>query len=361
MIKALSFDDVLLVPKFSSINSRKEVSIQSNLFDGLDLEIPIISANMDTVTGHEMASAMIKQGAGASLHRFSTVQGNVEEFKKSPKSTIVSIGVGSHELERAAALYAAGAYNFVIDVAHGASHQVVTQYDLLREITGSNANIIIGNIATGKNIRDIKSAMTSRLLPDAYKVGIGGGSLCTTRIVTGCGLPTLYSVMDCVKEIRGEKLIADGGIKNSGDIVKSLAAGADAVMVGSLLAGTEETPGEIVAFETKTQYGTAYLNTYANYKEAPKHLWHKKYRGSASKESYEAQNKVADHRTPEGEATVVKYKGSVESVIQNLAAGIRSGFSYLGANNLEELWVNADFVEITAAGRQESIAHGKVI
>lgn len=342
MIKALSFDDVLIAPEFSSINSRKEVSIRSDLFDGCYLSVPIISANMDTITEGKMALAMAHAGGMGCLHRFLSIEQNIEEYHKATNHTIVSIGIGSNELERAEALYHEGAYNFVIDVAHGASTQVVKQYDELRNIMYSNANIMIGNIATGKNIRDIKSAISSRLKPDLYKVGIGGGSLCTTRIVTGCGLPTLYSVMDCANEIQGEKLIADGGIKNSGDIVKALAAGADAVMIGSLLAGTDETPGELIT--QSDPYGGGF---------------YKKYRGSASKESYEVQNKVADHRTPEGEATVVKYKGSVESVIQSLVAGIKSGFSYVGASNLEELWVNAKFVEITAAGRQESTAHGK--
>jgi IMP dehydrogenase len=348
MKEVLSFDDVLIVPQYSNIASRKDVDTTSFGF-----KVPVIASNMDTITGHAMATAMGKLGAGACLHRFSTVQENIDEFKKSPKTTMVSIGIGAAELERAIWLFESGATYFVIDVAHGAAAHVVQQYNKIRSIVKDNASIMVGNFATQKNIDDFNHAVNTNRAPDSYKVGIGGGSLCTTRVVTGCGLPTLASVQDCART--NAPIIADGGIRNSGDIVKALAAGASAVMVGSLLSGTEETPGDIVAIEKKNGVTT----TFDNITNASYHLWHKKYRGSASLESYGVQGKVASHRAPEGEATLVRYKGKVEDIIQNLMGGLRSGMSYVGASTIEELQKNTQFVRITDSGKAESRAHAK--
>jgi IMP dehydrogenase len=331
MKEVLSFDDVLIVPQYSNIASRKDVDTTSFGF-----KVPVIASNMDTITGHAMATAMGKLGAGACLHRFSTVQENIDEFKKSPKTTMVSIGIGTAELERAMWLFESGATYFVIDVAHGAAAHVVQQYNKIRSIVKDNASIMVGNFATQKNIDDFNHALNTNRAPDSYKVGIGGGSLCTTRVVTGCGLPTLASVQDCART--NAPIIADGGIRNSGDIVKALAVGASAVMVGSLLSGTEETPGEVVLSNNQM---------------------YKQYRGSASLESYGVQGKVASHRAPEGEATLVRYKGKVEDIIQNLMGGLRSGMSYVGASTIEELQKNVQFVRITDSGKSESRAHAK--
>ena len=333
--EVLSFDDVLIVPQYSSIASRKDVDTNS-----FGLKIPIISSNMDTITGYAMATEMGRLGAGACLHRFSSIQENINEFKKSPEPTMVSIGIGSLELERAICLFEAGASHFVIDVAHGAASHVVEQYDKIRSIVKDNASIMVGNFATRENINDFNYYIKSSKLPNSYKVGIGGGSLCTTRVVTGCGLPTFASILDCAKA--DVPIIADGGIRNSGDVVKALAAGASAVMVGGLLSGTEETPGELVS--RSDPYGGSF---------------YKKYRGSASLESYEVQGKVADHRAPEGEATYVRYKGKVETVIQSLMGGLRSGMSYVGAETISELQQNVQFVRITDSGKAESKAHAK--
>lgn len=337
------FDDVLIVPSFSKVNSRREVDISTKV-GNLSLSLPIISANMDTITGSKMASAMALNGAGACLHRFMSIEDNVAEWKNSPKSTIVSIGMGSGELERAEALFNEGADQFVIDVAHAAALHVVQQYDELREMVKSNASIIVGNVATSRNISDFLYYSKSVQTPNAFKVGIGGGSMCTTRVVTGCGMPTLQSVMDCYRYTSelGISIIADGGIKNSGDIVKALAAGADAVMIGSLLAGAEETPGELIT--QSDPYGGGF---------------YKKYRGSASQESYEIQNKVSDHRTPEGESTFVRYKGYTKDILQTLSAGIKSGLTYVGARDLTTLKQNARFIKISNNGLIESKPHGK--
>ena len=357
LIEALSFDDVLIEPRFSMIDSRKNVSTKTKLnasSQHLSLDIPIISANMDTVTESNMANAMADAGGVGCLHRFMDVDKNINEYKKSPKQTLVSIGVGEKEYERALSLYENGAYNFVIDVAHGAAINVVKQYDALRSALNKNAFIMVGNFATAKSIEEFCERSRSRIKPDAFKIGIGGGSLCTTRVVTGCGLPTLSSVLDCRSTRR--TLVADGGIRNSGDIVKALAAGASAVMLGSLLSGTEQTPGEIVAFEKNADT----ITHYHKYKEAPELLWHKKYRGSASKDSYISQNKIASHRAPEGEVTLVKYKGDVKNILNELVAGLKSGMSYVNATTLDELQENTRFYKVTKSGSRESQPHGKI-
>lgn len=338
MENGIAFDDVLIEPQFSTIESRKDVSINTKLSNRLELKVPILSANMDTVTGPKMARAMSDAGGIGCLHRFSNIEQNAIDYMASPKETFVSIGVGEKEYERAIYLYEHGAYNFIIDVAHGAALHVVKQYDAIRSALGENAHIMIGNFATSSGINEFCERSKSRIKPDSFKVGIGGGSMCTTRVVTGCGVPTLHSVLDARTTRR--TIIADGGIKTSGDIVKALAAGASAVMIGSLLSGTEETPGEVVAIENQ------------RYKE---------YRGSASAESYKVQNKEATHRAPEGEKTLVKYKGKVEDVINNLTAGLKSGMSYVDARNIKELQAKAAFYKISASGNRESQAHGKIL
>ena len=361
MKEFLSFDDTLILPRFSDIRSRSEVDVSTNLCS-LNLKLPVISSNMDTITGHTMASAMALNGGVGALHRFMSIEDNIKEYSLSLKTNgidpIVSFGIGDEELKRAVALFQNGASTFLLDVAHGAAIHVVEQYEKLREVVNGNAAIIVGNFATADDIRAFVYRLKTKVKPDAYKIGIGGGSMCTTRIVTGCGLPTLGSITDC--STLGVPLIADGGIRTSGDIAKALAAGATAVMLGSMLSGTEETPGDIVAFETKEYSGVPYLNYYHDYKQAHSSLWHKEYRGSASLESYKVQNKVASHRAPEGERTLVKYKGPVKDVLQNISGGLKSAFSYVGAKNMTEFREYATLVRVTSNGAAESKAHGKV-
>lgn len=358
MNKALSFDDVLITPSFSFIESRKDVDT-SQLFCGLNLKLPIISSNMDTVTEYRMAKAMGDYGAIGALHRFCSIEDNMKMFtNSSPHHPIVSIGIGNKELERAEALYSVGANIFLVDVAHGASDIVVKQVKQLRNLLHHSAKIIVGNFATAEGIKEFNYYYGGQV--DAYKVGIGGGSACLTRVVTGCGLPTFASIMDCAQ--LGVDIIADGGIRNSGDVAKALAAGAKAVMLGGMLAGTSESPGEVYSS----------INELANYSYLPsqpeiKHYSSdipygkvfKKYRGSASQESYQVQGKVAQHRTAEGDSFLVDYVGNVENVLQNIEAGLRSSMTYVGANYLSEFREFAQFVEITNNGLKESKAHGK--
>ena len=354
MKKVLSFDDTLIQPRFSEVRTRKECDTSVNL-NGLELRAPIISANMDTITNSTLANAMSSFGGIGCLHRFHDVQDNVAEFLRSNKNAIVSVGVTEDERRRVEYLAEAGAKYWMIDVANGASQSVVQMYVWMRQKLGSDSWIAVGNFGTFKSY-DIfldtvgKISGYTAKLPNAIKVGIGGGSMCTTRIVTGCGLPTLASLLDFKDQVDA-KIIADGGIKNSGDIAKALAAGADAVMVGSLLAGTDETPGEIFDMDTGEQI-IGYQHEFAFGRLG------KKYRGSASAESYSKQGKTSEHRSPEGASTLVRYKGPVEPILQQLKAGLQSAMSYVNAFTIEEFKENSELVEITSNGTKENGAHG---
>ena len=335
MSRNITFDDVLIKPKFSKITSRKDVDISSSIGD-LKLNLPVISSNMDTVTSIEMAHAMYKYGGIGCLHRFSDINQNVKVIKEilsNNSNAIVSIGLGTYEYDRAVALIEAGAKYVCIDVAHGAQISVVEQFNNLYDKYKDSIGIIVGNFATGDSIKEFRSLAKKE--PLAFKVGVGGGSACLTRIQTGCGVPQLSSVIDCVNLNKESNIISDGGKKYPGDIAKALAVGAKAVMLGSMLAGCDESPGELINGKFK------------------------KYRGSASQESYEVQGKVAQWRTFEGDSFLVPYKGSVEKILQNIEGGIRSSFSYVGASTMAEFQEKAEIVEISYSTLKENFAHGK--
>lgn len=332
--KSLSFDDVLIVPKFSDVTSRKDVSLRQN-FLGFDLQVPIISSNMDSVTNGGMACAMTMSGGIGCLHRFWDIGQNVSEYLKAGP-VIVSVGLGGAEMERAEALYAAGASAFVVDVAHGASMRVIEQVKNIRSLIGKKGFVVAGNFATAESLNEFLEQGGD--VVDAIKVGIGGGSACTTRVVTGCGLPTFASIIDCAA--LGIPIIADGGIRNSGDIAKALAAGASTVMLGRMLAGCNESAAECAG-----SYGYT--------------VERKIYRGSASLQSYAAQGKLSEWRTPEGESFSIPAIGPVEYVLRGLEAGVRSALSYVGATNLDEFRANVEFATVTGSGAAESQAHGR--
>jgi IMP dehydrogenase len=365
--KFLSFDDVLIAPRFSSVSSRKNVSLTQN-FLGVKLDLPIISSNMDTVTNSNMADAMSDNGAISALHRFMSIEDNITEFKKCKQKPIVSVGLGSKELERAIALYENGAEIILVDVAHGASMGVVNHVKELRSTLGNNFNLIVGNFADSRSIKDFLYYLGSNKYVNSYKVGIGGGSACLTRVVTGCGLPTFGSILDC--STLNISIIADGGCRNSGDIAKALAAGASTVMLGGMLAGTQESPGDIYYKNANgtilkdNEFLAKKLNSNGTYdlvedqhsKMFPKF---KSYRGSASTESYQVQGKIAKHRSYEGDSFLVPYKGSVSEVLQQIEGGLRSALSYVGATNLNEFREFVEFVEISVNGMKESNSHGR--
>jgi IMP dehydrogenase len=348
MRELLTFDDVLIVPKFSHLESRSQVNLSTNI-RALQFSLPVISANMDTVTGPRLAQAMIQNGAQACLHRFGTIDQTIQDFlatkgyeNKDP--AMVSIGLGPMELERAKALFDVGAHTFVIDVAHGAQISVVKQVKALRELLGRHVNLVVGNFASGASVETFIHYVGMDV--DAFKVGIGPGSACTTRIKTGVGYPQLSAIMDITRTLiqTGIPVIADGGIKKPGDIAKAIGAGASMVMLGGMLAGTEETPGELVM---KGEGGDWNVSKW------------KKYRGSASLESYQAQGKEAKHRAAEGESFLVPYKGTVADVLQDIEGGLRSAMTYVGARNLDEFKRQCEFVRVSSSTIAENGAHGK--
>lgn len=334
----LSFDDVLLVPTFSEVVSRKDVDTSLD-FLGVKLTVPVISSNMDTVTNSIVAHEMRKLGGISALHRFCSIDQNVKEYLASPPETIVSIGLGEYELDRAVTLEDNGASIFLIDVAHAANLGVVTFYNQLRGLLNKASKVIVGNFATGAELEEFMSRV--KIVPDAIKVGVGGGSACTTRVVTGVGLPTLSSIISC-SEVCNQYdtlLIADGGIRSSGDLSKALAFGADLVMLGRLVAATEESPAKKISTINSQ---TPFL---------------KQYRGSASAASYAAQGKTAEWRAPEGESYNIPLTGTLKDLMDNLSAGLRSSMSYLNAPTLQR-YKHPDFVMITSSGIMEGFAHG---
>ena len=330
----LSFDDVLLEPKYSEITSRSKINIGNSLGDDLNFDIPIITAPMDTVTESDMAACMGNAGALGIIHRYNSIQEQVN-LVRGAKSHVVKVGaaIGTRGdyLERAIELVESGVSVLCLDVAHGHHILVRDALTALRKSLPSRVHIMAGNVATKKAFYDL-----SDWGANSIRVGIGGGSICSTRIQTGHGIPTLQSVFECAEASRdmNVRLVADGGIKNSGDMVKALAAGADFVMVGSLFAGTNHTPGEIL----KTKNGD-----------------YKVYRGMASKEAQRAWKGSVSSR--EGISTTVPYVGPTEDVLEELAIGIRSGFSYSGAKNIFELHTRSTFIQQTGAGTKESNTH----
>lgn len=343
--KALSFDDVLLVPEKSVVESRNDISLSTH-FLGFEFNLPIISANMSTVTEYDMAVTMHKLGGLGLIHRMNTIEDQTDIVLKCrrdyPRMIIgASIGIDPIiDIDRTHELLNWGCDIICVDAAHVCSDPAIKFLNAFLT-KFPNRPLIIGNVATLEAIKTINDELGTLMHPRiAFKVGIGSGSQCTTRIMTGCGIPTLQSLIDIKKILRMNyecpyPIIADGGIKNSGDIVKSLAAGADMVMLGSLLAGTSEAHGKIIKHKGKL---------------------FKVYRGSAS-----FGQKLETNRKGfvEGEETLVPYKGSAVKILEQLREGILSGCSYLGLSNLTDIKTSSpEFVEISNSGYAESTAHG---
>lgn len=356
----LSFDDVLIVPQFNSVPSRKDVNLSTKI-GSLVLDIPLLSSNMDTVTEAKMANAMRSVGGFGMLHRFCSIEDNIRMFEQCEGRAIVSIGVGEYELKRAIALSTAGAKYFCLDVAHAAQVSVAQHYIALRNSLPIHNEIWVGSFATVMSYDEWESYVKEHSdveIPNALVVGIGPGSMCTTRLTTGCGLPLYESLREL--SVINIPLIANGGCKNSGDIAKALAAGASAVITGSLIAGTDETPSKF--YIQKWDYSKDELYEEEVLEDEEKGnlgKLYKRYRGSASLESYEVQGKIADHRAPEGESTLIEYRGSVVPIVKKLMGGLRSAFTYVGASNLMEFRKNADLIEVSQSSFKEGIAYGK--
>lgn len=343
MKEALTFDDVLLVPQ-KSTHSPSKVDTSTSLTKRIKLALPLISAPMDTVTESQMAIALAQAGGLGIIHKNNTPEQQAAEVKKvKAKKLLVgaSVGLGSNGIERAKLLVKAGADLIATDVAHGHYYKTGQTIKQLKNILPKNVVIVGGNVATGKATADLIKAGA-----DVIKVGVGPGSICTTRVIAGAGMPQITAIDEAVKVARRTKtpVIADGGIKYSGDIVKALAVGADAVMMGSLFAGTDESPGKIL-----TQAGKKV----------------KIYRGmgsieamtKGSNERYLQTDKNKKEVVAEGVVGYVDYKGTLENVIGQLVGGLKQGLGYCGAKNIAELHRKAEFVKITSAGLKESHPH----
>ena len=339
ILEGLTFDDVLLVPAYSEVVP-KQVSLNCRFSRNISLDIPIVSAAMDTVTEAPMARALAREGGIGVIHKNMSTEAQaaqIAEVKRDGLKVAAAIGIGAGALERVEALRAAGADAVVLDCAHGHSRTVV---ELLKKIKQSfnNIDVVVGNIATADAARCLIENGA-----DGVKVGIGPGSICTTRVVAGVGVPQLSAIYEAAKAARGTgvPVIGDGGLRYSGDAVKALAAGADCLMFGSMFAGTEEAPGE---------------------KFVDGGILYKVFRGMGSLDAMKAGSsdryfqEGANKLVPEGIVGKVAYKGPVADVIFQLIGGIRSGMGYCGAADLTAL-KEAKFVRITTSGMIESHPH----
>ncbi|MGF7436879.1 IMP dehydrogenase [Lentilactobacillus senioris] len=355
--KGYTFDDVLLIPAASDVLPN-EVDLSTHLAGNLKLRVPFISAGMDTVTEAPMAIAMAQLGGLGVVHKNLSIEAQTAEIAKVKAAPVTdtaavdanghlvvaaAVGVTSDTFERAESLLNAGADAIVIDTAHGHSAGVLRKIAEIRDQFPA-ATLIAGNVATGEGTDALFAAGV-----DVVKVGIGPGSICTTRVVAGVGVPQLTAVYDAASVARkwGKPIIADGGIKYSGDIVKALAAGGNAVMLGSMLAGTDEAPGEV--FEDNGRKYKTYrgMGSMAAMEQA-----------HGSKDRYfQSGVNEANKLVPEGIEGEIAYKGSVNDIIFQLVGGLRSGMGYTGSANITALNDNAQFVEISNAGLIESHPH----
>lgn len=335
IMDGLTYDDVLLIPKYSEVETRSSVDLSVDLGKKVNLKIPVITANMADITGPEMARTIAFMGGLGLLHRFCSLDEQVRDFEKATYRSDgdlfgnvgCSLGVKEEDKERLDVLYDSGCRIFCIDVAHGHNKNCgdMTEYVAKKY---SNVLLISGNVATPEGARYLADCGA-----DVIKIGVGPGSLCSTRVETGNGIPQLTALqqiaMDRNNRNLSYKIIADGGIKRAGDLVKALCF-ADTVMLGSLLAGTDEAPGQNVKVNGIT---------------------YKQYRGSST---------LKDKHI-EGVQGMVPLKGPVSDVIDKLLQGLKSGCSYQGVGNLSDLKKDPRFVRISNSGLLESHPHSVIL
>jgi len=331
LTKTLAFDDVLLKPRYSDIVTRKDVDLSVEINTRKPMRLPIFASPMDTVMSVEMAQRVFEVGGRGILHRYCTIEQQLDTLRAcGGVEVFAAVGVTGDWLDRALALADNGAAGICIDVAHGHHSTVIAAIEKLRSQLPFGIHLMAGNVATREGFDALAEAGA-----DSVRVGVGGGSICSTRIQTGHGVPTFQSVLECSESEYDCLLVADGGIKNSGDIVKALAAGADAVMIGRMLAGTDESPGDIIKNQGSPPV--------------------KVYRGMASPEAQVAWR--GKYSSNEGVSRTVPLKGPATSVLYEIDKGIRSGLSYSGARNIRELQAKSEFIVQTSAGAKESSTH----
>ena len=336
MDKGLSYDDVLLKPQKTSVTSLSDVDTSTDLA-GLELDVPVISAAMDTVTEKDFAKKIAELGGLGCIHRFMKPEEQASQVKSVKKENLqVSAAIGLQNHERAEKLIEAGVDALVLDIAHG--HHEALLEDIRYYSENFELTIITGNVGTAEGARDMEKAGA-----DAVKVGIGPGSACTTREMAGAGVPQFTAVKECAEAV-DIPVIADGGIRKPGDLSKAIVAGAKAGQIGGMFAGTEESPGEKMEIEGKK---------------------YKVFRGMASREAAEKRAKREDReekyseRVPEGVETKVSYKGPLKDTISELKGGLRSGISYCGADNVKEAQKNSEFIEISDSTQSRNSHHAE--
>ena len=342
--EALTFDDVTLAPKYSEILPT-EVKTSVTLTKNLRLTIPLLSSAMDTVTESKMAIAIGKEGGIGIIHRNLDIKKQISEIQKVKKKKIkvgAAVGAGPSELDRAKAIIKEGVDLIVVDTAHGHTKKVGEIIKYINKIRNKKVALCAGNIATPKAAKYL-----IKLGVDIIKVGIGPGSICTTRLVAGIGVPQLSAILSVRNGLKNRniKIISDGGIKYSGDLAKAFAAGADAVMIGSLFAGTAEAPGKLIKKNGKLFKSFRGMGSIGAMNK-----------GSADR-YFQTKQKDISKYVPEGVEGFVKYKGDVGSIIYKLIGGLRSSMGYLGSNEITKLRIKPNFVKITKAGFYESMVH----
>ena len=341
--EALTFDDVLLLPRYSDILP-SDTKLNVQLSKNIKLKVPFISSAMDTVTESKMSIAIAKEGGLGIIHRNLSIKKQSNEVKKVKFLKLLvgaAVGTNNDDIDRAKTLIDSGVDLIVIDTAHGHSKKVLNTLKKIRKID-SNISICVGNIATSEAAKKFYN-----LGADILKVGIGPGSICTTRMIAGIGVPQITAINNVKNSLKNKniKIVSDGGIKFSGDIAKALGAGADAIMMGSIFAGTEESPGK--KFKIKNKF-------------------FKQYRGmgsigamsaGSSNRYFQKNYKDKSKFVPEGVEGRVPFKGPVSKIIYQMQGGLRSSMGYIGAKNLKEINKKAVFVKITKAGFYESMVH----
>ena len=342
--EALTFDDVTLAPKYSEVLP-SDVDTSIKLTKNIKLKVPLLSSAMDTVTESKMCIAIAQAGGIGVIHRNLDIKTQVAEIRKVKKQKLLvgaAVGAGVNEFERAKYILKENIDLIVVDTAHGHTKKVADIIKKIKKIKPKKTALCAGNIATAEAAKFL-----IKLGVDIIKVGIGPGSICTTRLVAGIGVPQLSAILNVRNGLGKRKtlLIADGGIKFSGDIAKALSAGADAVMIGSLFAGTDEAPGKIIKREGKLFKSFRGMGSIGAMNK-----------GSADRYFQKKQSDSSKY-VPEGVEGLVKYKGSVSKIIYKLVGGLRSSMGYLGCKQIRNLKNKPKFVKITKAGFYESMVH----
>ncbi len=337
---AYTFDDIQIVPKYSEVESRSQCSLTTRFTKQYKLGTPLVASPMDTVTEYNMAIAIAGHGGVGIIHRFMSIEtqsNQVRKVKEQEKLVSAAIGATGDYKERAQELVNAGAIVLLIDVAHGNTKQVCDAITWCKRNLPSYVDVIAGNVATYEGAKNL-----AKWGADAIRVGIGNGSLCETRIRTGVGIPQVTALIESIRAVEESGIdvpvIADGGIRMTGDVAKALSLGADSVMVGSLLAGTRESPGEIHRMGMW-----------------PNEQLFKKYRGSASAEVKQVHG--LEEKNVEGNSKLIPYKGKVERIISDINDGVRSAMSYVNATDMTEFHAHCEHVLITQNGLIEAKPH----